>query len=488
MELALDGKRVELAKFMETVSSESPTLKISKEFEDRIASDHEIVLTHAKSNVPIYGLNTGLGANLGHRLKPTQVQEFQRQIIRGRAFAVGEPLCGNLVRGSLLARIVSARGSGMSPELFKKLAKWFESGAVPTVPSHGSIGASDLIQNAHLALCIIGEGTVEGPNGPIPTKEFLSQNEMVAHDPRPKDAMALINHSGLTLSVTAHALSEAIRCLRSARSAALLSVVGYQANIEVFSAEVNQVRLNPAQNMMAQWFEDTLLGCEYEPRRIQEALSFRTMAPAFGAAWNVWNNALQIWEDELNGSTDSPVVLGDGSMVSTSNFVSPELSLILESLSLAISQLSSAVNQRMQKLMNPQLSGLPKYLSPIGGPSAGFVPLQKTAASLMVDIQYAAQPVIINPPPVSESVEDFAPMTTHAAKKLAGQLVLFDRIIALEAIVACQAIDLRGPETSNDFIDELHNKIRTLIPFRKDDKAVDFSDEKLFSIAELLAR
>ena len=489
MRFVLADQKIQIGTFVDLVASTEPHLKPGAGLERRLKAEHEIVLKQANSDQPIYGLNTALGANLGHRIDPSRIREFQKQIIRGRAFAVGEPLPGPLVRGSLLARIVSAShgGSGMSLPLFLRLIEWFESGAVPTVPSMGSIGASDLTQNAHIGLCIIGEGTVEGPSGPVPTSQFLDQSGLAAHDPNPKDAMALINHSGLTVSFAGHAIVDAITSIAAARSAALLAIVGYQANPAIFSQSVNAMRLSPDQAETAGWFERSLKGCRFEPRRIQEALSFRTVAPILGASNALASRAAEIWEHEANGLSDSPVVLPDGTLQSTPNFVAPGLAFAMENISLSVGHMAAAANQRVQKLMLPELSGLPKYLSPTGGAAAGFVPLQKTTAALLSDILQGAQPVTHSLPPVSETVEDIAPTTPQSALKLMDQLKDFRRLVAIEALVACQAIDLRKPDSSNPKLERLHDQIRQLVPFRNEDCAIDLSDQSLSSIVDVLA-
>ncbi len=133
-------------------------------------------------------------------------------------------------------------------------------------------------------------------------------------------------------------------------------------------------------------------------------------------------------------------------MVSTANFHTPALALAIEGISLALCGVANGGVQRMQRVMNPDLSGLPKYLSPIGGGSAGFVPSQKTASTLNTEIRHAAIPIIFNPSPISDGVEDMAPNTPSAARKLLKQLHPFNLLFGLEALVACQALDLRKPK------------------------------------------
>jgi len=269
--------------------------------------------------------------------------------------------------------------------------------------------------------------------------------------------MALINHSAVSVAQAGVALLAAQQTLRMCQHAAVLSCAGYGANPQIFSPQINVLRDGPGQAAMAAWFRDRVAPVQ-EPPRVQDALSFRTLAPVMGAAKDAVQRAISIWEAELNGSSDSPAVLGEEAMCSTPNFHAPGLALALEQVSLAMAMLGAGAVMRVQRLMNAKLTGLPQYLSPIGGASAGFVPLQKTAAALLADVRRHAMPVVFDPAPVSDGVEDMAPMTAQAACKLHEQMGPLSLLAGSEALVAAQAGDLRGLAPS-----ALHRALRARI-------------------------
>ena len=152
-------------------------------------------------------------------------------------------------------------------------------------------------------------------------------------------------------------------------------------------------------------------------------------------------------------------------MLSTPNFHTPSIALACDTLCIALNwQVAAASAQRIIKLMNPVLSGLPKYLSPVGGASAGLVPLQKTTVALFAEIRLSATPASLDAMPVSDTVEDHAPLTLLAVRKLAGQLVPFNLLVAIEALVAAQAVDLREGATWSDACKALHTVIRSHVP------------------------
>lgn len=471
--MQLGAEVISLAAFVDAVHGPR-ALHVSPELRARLESARNIVDAAAVGDAPVYGLNTGLGANLGHRIDPPEIAAFQYQLVAGRAVATGEPLAEHIGRALLLARLISAATghSGVSLRLFDHLLAVFASGLSPVVPRFGSIGAGDLTQNAAWALTLLGQGRMWRGGKTEDAGEALAALAIDLPDLLPKDGMALINHGGLSTALAADALHSARKALRVARCSALFSYVGYGANHGIFSREINELRKSPGQSEMASWFNRNLAGGETVPRRIQDALSFRVLAPVLGAAEDAVNRAISIWEAEANGASDSPVVIGDEAMRSTPNFHAPALALALEGVALALSMIANGAVQRIQRMMQPELTGLPRYLSPVGGASAGMVPLQKTAAALCGEIRRNALPVAFDPAPVSEGVEDMAPMTPAAALKLSEQTADFHLLCGVEALVAAQAIDLRAMDVLPPLVRQLHSGLRVEVPMLHDDRAL----------------
>lgn len=485
--------RLGLADFQALLDSTSP-LKISEKARARLIEARAIVDEMAAGDEPVYGLNTGLGGNLEYRLKPEDIPDFQMQILRGRAVACGHPLGPQTGRAVLLARIVSAAvgASGMSLELFDHLVAVFNAGISPIVPLYGSIGAGDLVQNAVWALGALGEGEVWLDGKKTDAAEALAKKEIAVPALKAKDGLCLNNHSCLTVALAARALGSAETALAMLKHACVLSIEGYAANQIVFAESLNALRPAPGQAECAAWLREALQGSEHQPRRIQEALSFRTVVAVIGAAEDALKRAVAVCCDELNSSSDSPVVTKEGAMVSTINFHTPALALALENVCLSLVPVAHSSLQRMQKLMNSKLSGLPHYLSPVGEGSAGFVPTQKVAASMLSDIRFHAQPVHFDPPAISDTVEDMAPMTSSVALKLSKQLEPLRLIAGLETLVACQALDLRQPSKTGNLTIALWEHIRSEIEMVKADRSlgadIDRATQMLQAFVEARAK
>ncbi|MEX0286440.1 MAG: aromatic amino acid lyase [Paracoccaceae bacterium] len=473
------GQRVTLAQ-MRTVVDGGP-VSVPDAVIARLAADRRVVDHAAAGPDPVYGLNTGLGANLGHRIAPEDIPAFQQQILDGRAVATGEPLPASIGSGVLAARLVSAArgGSGVSVPMFLHMLDCLRAGVDPVIPEYGSIGASDLTQNAVWARALLGQGMCWRSGVQVPAQTVLAEAGLTPPPMQPKDAMALINHGGLTVALAGEALDTAGMSLAAQKVAVLLSFAGFDANRDILTADVNNLRVSPGQADFAAWLRNALDGTAHNPRRVQDALSFRTVAPVVGAALDAWDRSVTIWEDELNGLQDSPAVFGDDAMRSTPNFVAPALTLALENLCLANAMIAGPTVQRMQRMMDPSLSGLPRYLTPEEGASAGYVPLQKTAAALLAEIRALATPVRFDTAPVSQSVEDFAAETMAPARRLARQAVVLEELSALEAIVAAQAVELRELESMSATLVAALDAVRGVVPALSHDRPLGADTAKL---------
>ena len=461
--MLIDCSLITLAEFLAALD-EDTTLVVPTHITERLQKGRKHINVATNSEAPVYGLNTGLGANLSHRLAPAEISDFQRQILEGRATAVGPPLTPETGRAVLLYRILSAtKGhSGISPNLFNHLVNCFNTGKVYNIPQYGSIGAGDLTQLATWALKLC-----DTPNTPVL---------------KAKDAMALINHTGLTIALAAQAICKAQATLRMAHHALLLTYIGYDANRDVLSEQANALRPAAGQSDCAKWLRTHLNDTENHPRRIQEALSIRTAHTTLGAAQQACNQAIKALEVELNATSDSPALLSNGTLISTTNFHTPALALALDTLILALTRIASDSLQRGQRLMNSELTGLPKYLSPIGGASAGFIPTQKTAAALLSDIHHHAVPT---PPSasVSEGIEDVAPLTTQSTTRLTALTKPLKLLLGLEARTALQAIQLRGQKLGPK-VEPIIATLCTEISILKSDRPLGSEIEKTARLLE----
>ncbi len=475
--LHLDGNHISLQRFV-GLADGPVAITLAPAIRERLVRAREIVARYAASAEPVYGLNTGLGGNLQHRIEPKDIPAFQANLLLARSAGVGPQLSEWISRAAWLSRIIGAvRGaSGLSLPTFDLMLAMAERGLAPAVPTYGSIGAGDLVLAAQMGACLIGQGEIWDNGICRLAADALRNHGLAPIELAPKDGLALANNSSLSIALASHALREARSAMDLAQAVTALSGEGYGMNPPIFEARIHALRPAAGQEQAATWFRAALEGSSLyassAPRSVQDALSFRVVAPLFGTARNALALAEKETEIELNGAADNPAVLIDTKeMLSTPNFHTPALALALDTLAIAHVHLATASAQRVLKLMNPHLSGLSKYLSAVGGASAGLLPLQKTVASLLAEIRLHALPASLDAIAVSEMVEDVAPQTPLAARKLTAQIDLLQWLIAIEALVAAQAVDLRKPKSLGRVAEMLQSTIRAVVPPLHEDRA-----------------
>ena len=442
----------------------------------RIAADRRIVEAYAAAGEPVYGLNTGLGGNLGYRLDAAEVVAYQAQIIQGRMVGMGEPLPQEVVRAALLARCTSLAkgGSGVSLAAAQGLLALLDHGITPVVPMLGSISAGDLGLCAHMVAPLIGQGEAYYRGQRCTGAEALMAAGLAPLALQAKDGLGLINASPLTAGSAAVAACALADTLLVAAAVAALASEAYAANLTVFDPRIAAVRPAGAQVQAAALFRALLRGSslyEGKPRAIQDAISFRTLAQVFGSSYAAQAALAQAVDVELNGNSDSPLVFAaDGDMLSSPNFHPPMLALAFDSMAIAIAHLASASVQRVIKLQTPHLSALPRYLSPVGGASVGFNALQKTAAAIHAEIKLKASPASLDAVVVSDTVEDHATQALLCVRKLGEQLQLYRYLLAIEALVAAQAVDLGQTRRLGAGTQLVFDAVRAAVPMLQQDR------------------
>jgi histidine ammonia-lyase len=228
-----------------------------------------------------------------------------------------------------------------------------------------------------------------------------------------------------------------------------------------------------------------------KPRRVQDPLSFRCLAPVNGAAFEALARASTSIGADLGGAGDSPAVLiDDGELMSTVNFDTTATALAFEGLGLALSHAAAITVFRIAKLMSPGFSGLPRFLTPMGGARTGFATVQKTASSLEAEIRHLAHPLGALTAPVADGVEDYAPMTPRVIEKTHDIVRRLARLAAIEFVIAAQAIDLRGEVMLGRGTAKAHAEVRRHVARLGEDRPTGPDFERLAAAilaGELLA-
>ena len=445
----------------------------------RVVAARQVVERLAASGQPVYGLNSALGANTGAVLADGDLEAYQRRAVRARAVGVGLAWDTATVRAMQFARIagLARGGSGISPAVLDACIALLNHQVHPQVPRMGSISVADLPQLSHLALPLFGEGQAEWQGDVLPGAIALQRAGLQPVVLGAKDGLALISANAATTARAALVLHDVSAALHSWLAAIALGFEGFRANLSPLHATAVAARPATGQIEVASQLRSLLQGSVLwlpgAARRVQDPVSMRVVAQVHGAALGMVQSARAQVEIELNSAADSPLVLADeGLMLSNGNFHLPALALAVDACALALAQTSSMAVARCLRFMSPALTDLPLQLTRHGPAHSGFAAVQKTLTALWSEIRLRANPASLDFIPISEGLEDHACMAWTVVDKLGELLQRVHYLIAIELLVAAQAVDLRGTATAEMGEGALaaYTRLRAIVPVLDEDR------------------
>jgi histidine ammonia-lyase len=482
------------------VARDRAPVRIGPAVRQRIEAAAAVVERAAREGTPVYGLTTGLGPRVVEPVDGAEAALFSLRTLRGRATAAGPPLDRDVVRAAMAVRLngLCAGGAGAGLAVAEGLAELLNAGVHPRVPRSGSVGASDLCLLAHVGLTLIGEGQAELDGQWLPSAAALQRAGLRPVVLGPKDGLAICSSSAVSVAAAALALVDAEALLSAAQVSAALSMEGFRANLSPLDPRVVAARPAPGQEWAARGLKALLAGGgladgSAPARRLQDPLSFRCASQVHGSLRAALDWLADALAPELNGAADNPLVLvEDGEIVSTGNFHIPALSLALDAAAVAIAQVATLASQRQSRLKTERLSGLPSGLTAAGTTGSGLAPLSKTAQSLTLEIGHLATPLALLSTVGGDGVEDDSTAAVQGALRVREQLERLALVIAIELMVAAQAVDLAPPSRLGAGTAAAHRCVRELVQPLGEDRPVGPEVDRLAAEAldggALLAR
>ncbi|PTM58501.1 histidine ammonia-lyase [Desmospora activa] len=397
----------------------------------------------------IYGITTGFGKFSDTVIDREQSEELQHNLIKSHACGVGEPLSEEIVRGMMVLRANAlARGySGIRPSTVNALILLLNDGIHPVIPSQGSLGASgDLAPLAHMILPLIGEGEVSYRGQRMGARTVLDQRGHAPITLAAKEGLALINGTQMMASICALAIRKAENLLISADIISAMTMEALGGIPDALHPLLHQARGQMGQLQVAAHMRALLHGshCLTRPgeKRVQDAYSLRCIPQVHGASRDAYEHVEAIVIRELNAVTDNPLLFTDENLIlSGGNFHGQPLALAADYLGIAMAEIANISERRSERLLNPQLSGLPPFLTQKGGLHSGYMILQYVAAALVSENKGLAHPASVDSIPSSANQEDHVSMGSIAARKLLRILDNVTRVLAIEWITAAQGLE-----------------------------------------------
>jgi histidine ammonia-lyase len=373
----------------------------------------------------------------------------------------------------LLRANVLAKGySGARPELADLLVAMLNASLHPEVPEQGSAGASgDLAPLAHLALTMIGEGSLSNGGGSGPADAMLRRASLRPVTLAAKEGLTLINGTQAHTAVAALAIVDAHRLWHAAHVAGAMSLEALLGTPVAFDERIQTARGQLGQAASAALLRELLAESEireshrHDDPRVQDAYALRCMPQVHGAVLDALEFAAGIVSAELNAATDNPLVFEDGTILSGGNFHGQPVAMALDVLAIAMTNLATISERRIDRLVHPDLNqGLPPFLTRDAGVSSGFMMAQIVAASLASECKVLSHPASVDTIPTDGNKEDVVPMAMGAAWKLRRVIDNVGNILAIELMCAAQAIDCRAPLLPGRGVAAAHQRVRELVP------------------------
>jgi histidine ammonia-lyase len=341
---------------------------------------------------------------------------------------------------------------------------------------------------AHLALALIGEGTVHHATGSGPAAAVLAAHGLAPVVLGPKEGLALINGTQAHSAVGTLALVHAQRCWHTAHVAGAASLEALLGTPTAFDARIHAARGQRGQIESAALLLRLLAGSEIREShregdsRVQDAYALRCMPQVHGPVLEAIRFAEQLLQGELNAATDNPLVFDDGTMLSGGNFHGQAAALAMDVLAIAMTNLAVMSERRIDRLVHPDLNeGLPPFLTPTAGVSSGFMMAQVTAAAITSECKLLAHPASVDSIPTDGSKEDVVPMAMGAATKLRKIVRNLEHVLAIELMCAAQGLEFRRPLRGGVGVERAYATVRSLVPALVEDRVIGPDIETLAS-------
>ncbi len=464
-EVAVGGARAVLS------DSARVQMSAAREVVDRAA--------HGRSE-HTYGVNTGFGRFVSQSIPEELTQELQLRLLRSHACGVGEPYPDEIVRAAMLLRANAlAKGcSGARAELVELLLECLDRHVLPVVPSRGSVGASgDLAPLAHLALPLVGEGEAWFDGERLPGRDALERAGLVPMALEAKEGLSLVNGTQFMASFCSLGLMRARRLAKAADIACAVSLEALQGSRLSFIPEVHALRPLRGQGASAANVLSLLEGSAINEShrwcdKVQDAYSLRCAPQVHGASRDLFDYIDYTVSVELNAATDNPLVLVENDMlVSNGNFHGQPLAFALDALAIAVAELANISERRVERLVNPSLSGgLPPFLTTDGGLNSGFMIPQYVAASLVSENKVLAHPASVDSIPTSAGQEDHVSMGNAAGLKAWQVLANAEWALAIELLAGVQGVEFLAPLEPGRGVAAARGFVRELSPRLTDDR------------------
>ncbi len=461
-------------------------LSVSSQEQNTILESYDFLNNFSKDKI-IYGINTGFGPMAQYRISDEELNALQYNIIRSHSTGAGEPFAPLYVRAALLARFATFLNgkSGIHPDVMQQLQTFINKGIYPVIPQHGSVGASgDLVQMAHMALALIGEGEVFYEGRRRPTTEVLTLLNIKPLQLHLRDGLALVNGTAMMTGVGIVNLHHAKRLLSFATLASVL-INEVAASYDDFMApELNKLKNHTGQKYIAQMMREIAFGgaCMLKretemyhkhkekifDHKVQPYYSLRCVPQILGPIYDTIQYTEKTLVDEFNSVDDNPIVdIETQNVYHGGNFHGDYISFEMDKLKIAIAKLTVLMERQLNYLCHDRINGILPPFCNLGqlGFNYGMQALQFTATSTTAESQTLANSMYVHSIPNNNDNQDVVSMGTNAALLASRVIDNAYQVMAIHFIGLAQAVDcLKISDKLAPKTKAIYQSIRKIVP------------------------
>ncbi|MDC7994708.1 HAL/PAL/TAL family ammonia-lyase [Altibacter sp. HG106] len=480
-----------LKDFYQVVIKESP-ISIDEKIIEKVTESFHFLKDFSENKV-IYGVNTGFGPMAQYKVPHAERIQLQYNLIRSHSSGSGNPIPITYVKAAMLARLntLSLGHSGIHPSAIELMATLLNKDIIPLVFEHGGVGASgDLVQLAHMALVLIGEGEVFHKGVRRPTAEVFKEEGIAPIEVALREGLALMNGTSVMTGIGIVNTMYTRRLLHwmVASSSAINEIV--QAYDDHLSEPLNQSKKHMGQRDIAERMRAHLTDSQLTRKRehhlyknegevevfeekVQEYYSLRCVPQVLGPVLDTLRTVERILIEEVNSANDNPIVdVHKKQVYHGGNFHGDYVSIEMDKLKIAVTKLSMLSERQLNYLLNSKLNDiLPPFVN-LGtlGLNFGMQGVQFTATSTTAENQMLSNPMYIHSIPNNNDNQDIVSMGTNAALTTKKVIDNAFEVLSIELITVVQAIEcLELQSKVSSKTKALYDDIRALVPVFSED-------------------
>lgn len=471
---------------------ENKLIQIDINVDKTVEESFEFLKTFSENKI-IYGVNTGFGPMAQYKIKDSERKQLQYNLIRSHASGSGNPIPPLYVKAAMLARLntLCLGYSGVHKSVVELMVQLINKNITPVMYEHGGVGASgDLVQLAHLALVLIGEGEVIYKGEKCSTEEVFTKEHLKPITIELREGLAIMNGTSVMtgIGIINTILTRQLLKWTIAGSSAINEIV--RAYDDHLSFELNQSKKHKGQREVAQLMRAHLKDSTLIKKRehylynevknvavfedkVQEYYSLRCVPQILGPVLDTLNNVEAILIEEVNSANDNPIVdVHNNNVYHGGNFHGDYVSLEMDKLKLVVTKTSMLAERQLNYLLNPNLNNiLPPFVN-LGklGLNFGMQGVQFTATSTTAENQMLSNPMYVHSIPNNNDNQDVVSMGTNAALITKKVIENAYEVLAIELITIIQAIeylDVKDEVTSKT--KRMFDDIRAIVPNFKED-------------------